>query len=110
MAATQGKFYCNVNAFGAEERARYKELTAKLLASRLATEEVAEGYEFRFDAGEMNVQEIAEWVTAESKCCPFFNFRIELRGQGKQIHLRLMGEEGIKEFARAEFGLKSSGG
>ena len=42
----------------------------------------------------------------ESRCCPFFDFHIDLENQGKLICLRLTGEEGIKAFIRAEFAVK----
>jgi len=45
---------------------------------------------------------LAEWVAAESKCCPFFDFHIDLEREGKLVCLRLTGEEGIKAFIRAE--------
>ena len=50
--------------------------------------------------------ELAEWVGAESKCCPFFDFHIDVEREGKLLCLRLTGEEGIKAFIRAEFGVK----
>jgi hypothetical protein len=49
------------------------------------------------------VAEVAEWVAAESRCCPFFDFHIDLEEEGKLVCLRLTGEQGIKQFIRAEF-------
>jgi hypothetical protein len=105
MNAPQSEFYCNVNAFSPAERARYKELTQKLLTSRQKTAEIENGYEFQFSPADVSVNEIAEWVTAESKCCPFFDFHIDLENHGKLVCLRLTGAEGIKQFIRAEFDL-----
>jgi len=42
----------------------------------------------------------------ESKCCPFFDFHIDLENEGKLVCLRLTGEEGIKQFIRAEFNVQ----
>jgi hypothetical protein len=44
-------------------------------------------------------------VVAESKCCPFFDFHIDLEREGTLLCLRLTGEEGIKPFIRVEFQL-----
>jgi hypothetical protein len=47
-------------------------------------------------------------VVAESKCCPFFDFHIDLEETGNLLCLRLTGEEGIKAFIRTEFGAEMS--
>src|SRR5215475_4323822 len=90
---TPSKFYCNAKALTSEERAHHKQLSEK-------------GYEFRFRPQDVTLAELAGWVAAESKCCPFFDFHIDLEDEGKLICLRLTGEEGEKKFMRTEFGLK----
>ena len=103
---TQSKFYCNIKALTPEERARHKQLGEKLLAARKETVETEKGYEFQFSPADVSLAELAEWVVAESKCCPFFDFHIDLERDGKLACLRLTGEEGIKAFIRAEFGVQ----
>lgn len=98
----RGKFYCNVKALTAAEKARHKELGEKMAAARTDTVETAKGYEFQYDPSKITVAEVAEWVVAESKCCPFFDFHIDLEEQGKLICLRLTGSEGVKAFIKAE--------
>jgi hypothetical protein len=106
VATTQSKFYCNIKALTPEERARHKQLGEKLLAARKETAETEKGYEFQFSPADVSLAELAEWVVAESKCCPFFDFHIDLEREGKLACLRLTGGEGIKAFIRAEFGVK----
>jgi hypothetical protein len=103
MPTTQSKFYCNVKALTPEERARHKQLSEKLLAARKEIVETANGYEFQFSPKDISLSELADFVAAESKCCPFFDFHIDLEGEGSLLCLRLTGEEGIKPFIRAEF-------
>jgi hypothetical protein len=55
----------------------------------------------------VTLAELAEWVSAESKCCPFFDFHIDVEREGKLLCLRLTGEEGIKPFIRDEFHVPS---
>jgi hypothetical protein len=86
-----------------EERARHKSLTEKLMAVRKEIVETEKGYEFQYRPEDVSLAELAEWVAAESKCCPFFDFHIDLEREGKLACLRLTGEEGIKAFIRAEF-------
>jgi hypothetical protein len=99
----QGKFYCNIKALTPAERARHKELGEKMAVARTATVETKKGYEFQYSPDKISVGEVAEWVVAESKCCPFFDFHIDLENQGKLVCLRLTGSEGIKAFIRSVF-------
>ena len=103
MTTTQGKFYCNIKALTQEERAHHKQLSDKLWAARNAVVETEKGYEFQFRPQKVTLAELADWVVAESKCCPFFDFHMDLENEGKLICLRLTGEEGVKQFIRAEF-------
>jgi hypothetical protein len=102
-ATMQSKFYCNTKALNPPERARHKQLSEKLAAERKEIVETEKGYEFQFSPADISLAELAEWVGAESKCCAFFDFHIDLEREGKLLCLRLTGEEGIKAFIRAEF-------
>jgi len=97
------KFYCNIKALNPAERARQKQLTEKLIAVRREIVETEKGYEFQFSPSSISLGELAEWVAAEGKCCPFFDFHIDLEREGSLLCLRLTGEEGIKAFIRTEF-------
>ncbi|HET8921602.1 MAG TPA: hypothetical protein VFN26_01250 [Candidatus Acidoferrum sp.] len=105
---TQSKFYCNIKALTPAERARHKELGDKLRAAQKAVVEFEKGYEFQYSPKNVSIFELAEWVVAESKCCPFFDFHIDLEETGNLLCLRLTGEEGIKAFIRTEFGVDPS--
>ena len=100
---TQAKFYCNTKALNSSERAHHKLLTDKLVANRTRIVETDKGYEFQYSPSTVSLAELADWVAAESKCCPFFGFHIDLEDEGRLLCLRLTGEEGVKPFLRAEF-------
>ena len=102
-AMTQAKFYCNTKALNPSERAHHKLLTDKLVAKRTRIVETEKGYEFQYSPTTISLAELADWVAAEIKCCPFFGFHIDLEDEGKLLCLRLTGEEGVKPFIRAEF-------
>jgi len=99
----QGKFYCNTRALNPSERAHHKLLTDKLVTERTQIVETEKGYEFQYSPSTVSLAELADWVAAESKCCPFFGFHIDLENEGKLLCLRLTGEEGVKTFVRTEF-------
>jgi len=101
--AEENKFYCNISALNPVERAHHQELTAKIIAVRNEIVETPRGYEFQFSPSSISIAELADWVVAEGKCCPFFNFHIDLEKKGNLLCLGLTGEEGIKPVIRAEF-------
>jgi hypothetical protein len=103
VLTTQNKFYCNINALKPAERERHKQLTDKLIAARKEIVETEKGYEFQYSPSNVSIGELADWVAAEGKCCPFFDFHIDLEREGNLLCLRLTGEEGIKPFIRSEF-------
>ena len=103
VETTQTGFYCNIKALTPEERAHHKVNTEKLAAKRTQIVETEKGYEFQYNAADVSVAEVADWVTLESKCCPFFDFHIDLENEGKLVCLRLTGRDGIKAFIRSEF-------
>jgi hypothetical protein len=97
------KFYCNTKALAPAERAHHKELTDKLIAARKEIVEIDKGYEFQYTPATVSLAELANWVAAESKCCPFFDFHIDVEREGSQLCLRLTGVDGVKPFIQAEF-------
>ena len=103
VLTTQNKFYCNIKALNPAERERHKQLTDKLIAARKEIVETEKGYEFQYSPSNVALAELASWVVAEGKCCPFFDFHIDLEREGNLLCLRLTGEEGIKPFIRSEF-------
>jgi hypothetical protein len=100
---TQTKFYCNIKALNPDERANHRKLTEKLIGVRTAIVEIDKGYEFQFSPATVSLAELADWSVAEAKCCPFFDFHLDLEREGKLLCLRLTGQEGIKPFIRTEF-------
>jgi len=101
----QTGFYCNIKALSPAERQRQKELGQVLRAANLETKELADGYAFRLRSEVASLADLAEWVTNERKCCPFFDFDIGLERDGGPLWLKLRGNEGVKAFIRNEFGL-----
>jgi len=102
---TGSKFFCNIKALAPAERARHKKLTEKLISGRTEIIEMEKGYEFQFNPAVISIKELADWAAAESKCCPFFDFHIDLEREGSLVCLRLTGDQGIKHFIQSEFQL-----
>ena len=105
MATGTSGFYCNLKAFTPEEREHHRRLSQKLAGARVDTEELADGFAFRLEPG-VSLAELADWVVNERKCCPFFDFDIEVERDGGPLWLKLRGSEGVKQFIRSEFGIR----
>jgi hypothetical protein len=99
-------FYCNLKALSVKERVRHLQLTYEIERARVETVELANGFAFRFQDGTVSLAELAEWVSAERKCCPFFDFEIEQQADDGPLWLKLRGQEGAKAFMRAEFRIR----
>ena len=103
QTVSQASFYCNVKAMSPTERRRQKKLTEYLIRVRKQVVETPKGYEFQYSPSDVSLSQLVEWVTAEEKCCPFFNFHIDLEREGQLVCLGLGGADGIKPFIRSEF-------
>ena len=71
-------FYCNLNALTGEERKQYPVLARQLLAAGREVSELPNGYAFRLAAESVSLPDIAHWMSLERKCCPFFDFQLEV--------------------------------
>jgi hypothetical protein len=98
-------FYCNLKALSPEERQRHHALTLKLAGATAETKELADGYAFMLAGEAVSIAELSEWVTAERKCCPFFDFEIAAERDGGPLWLKLHGRDGVKAFIHSEFGI-----
>ncbi len=99
-------FYCNLKALSLKERVRHMQLTYEIERAKVETVEVANGFAFRFQEGTVSLAELAEWISAERKCCPFFDFEIEQQADNGPLWLKLRGKEGVKAFTRSEFRIR----
>lgn len=101
----ESPFACNVTGLTTEQRQRYLALAKKMQNTKQEIRELEDGYAIRFSIEGSTIQDLAEFITYERKCCPFFDLEIALEREGGPAWLRLRGREGVKEFIRAEFGM-----
>ena len=109
-AQTSGEtpFVCNLQALSVMERVKHLRLTSRLAQALLKTTEISEGYSFEIDGRRFPLMDLATWTDFERRCCPFFDFALELRRENGPVYLRLTGREGVKQFIRAEFSSQPS--
>jgi hypothetical protein len=97
-------FVCNLGVMNPEERARYIALSRKLMSAREERRELDNGYAFKLTTQKISLIEIAEWITFERRCCPFFNLQIEAEPNDGPTWLRMTGASGVKPFILSEIG------
>lgn len=104
----EAPFMCMLGALDAKQRARHQELSKQLHNGIQEVKELPNGYAFRLPADSSTILSMAEWVTLERLCCPFFTFALEIEGEGKPLWLRMTGREGVKEFMQSELGIEKA--
>jgi hypothetical protein len=92
-------------ALSDEQRKRILVLIKQIRASGQEVRELRDGYALRLPAESATVRDVAEYITLERMCCPFFRFEMEVEQEGGPMWLRLTGREGVKEFTKLELGL-----
>ncbi len=104
MSDIETAFVCNLGVMNPEERARYIALSRKLMSAREERRELDNGYAFKLTTQKISLIEIAEWITFERRCCPFFNLLIEAEPNDGPTWLRMTGASGVKPFILSEIG------
>jgi hypothetical protein len=95
---TAAPIACDLDAIGSADRARYNELRAMLAASVLGKRELPDGIAIHISAERMPLVQLAEWISFERKCCPFFDFTIDVAAASGPVWVSLTGRPGVKEF------------
>ncbi|MEW6212038.1 MAG: hypothetical protein AB1631_27025 [Acidobacteriota bacterium] len=104
MKKEETPIMCRLDALTPQERERHLALWKRLQESHKEIREISDGYAIRFP-GDISLTDIAEFISRERRCCPFFTFEIEAAGEDKPVWLRLRGGEGVKAFLKAQLGV-----
>lgn len=98
-------FACNMSALKPDEKKRVLELLKELKAKKKEIKELPDGYAFRYSMDNQNIKDVAEFITYERLCCPFFEFDLTVEKENGSIWFVLKGREGVKDFIKIEFDL-----
>ena len=94
---------CNLTAIDVAQRERHRMVVKQLGTVKQETQELSDGYAFRFAAESSLCLLVAEFITLERLCCPFFTFVLEVEAEGGPLWLRMTGREGVKQFIQQMF-------
>ncbi len=98
MSQNPSPLACRLERLSEEQRQHEKSLLKFVREATPEIHELPEGYELRFANDSAGAVLIAEFITLERLCCPFFNFELHVEAEGGPVWLRLTGQHGVKEF------------
>jgi hypothetical protein len=98
---------CDLTAISATDRPRYNELRRMLAAAAVAKRDLPDGLAIQIAPDKIALPQLAEWISFERKCCPFFEFRIDVGPESGPVWLSIAGRAGVKEFLAAAFAASS---
>jgi hypothetical protein len=108
LSIMQTALACNLNAIGPENLHRYKDLFRRVHAAITDRRELEDGYVFRLDGDSVSLPDVAQWISFERLCCPFFTFQLQSKGGEPDCWLTLRGPDGTKAIIDQEFAQKRS--
>src|SRR5260370_35717795 len=88
---SQAPFACNLKAFTPDQRVRWRQLIERVTSAVTEARELKDGYGLRVNGGQASLVDVAEWVDLERRCCPFFDFQIDVHGEDESVWLSLKG-------------------
>jgi hypothetical protein len=94
---------CNLNAISAGDRTRYTDLFKRIQAAITDRRELKDGYVFRLNGESISLPDVAQWISLERLCCPFFTFELQTTGEESDCWLTLRGPDGAKTIINQEF-------
>ena len=101
--ASEAPLACNLEAFTADERLRYNELRRMLASAVIGRRELPDGIALQIATDRIALAHLAEWISMERKCCPFFDFGIDVARESGPVWLSLTGRSGVKDFLSQAF-------
>ena len=98
----EGPISCTWSALSAVRQERQRALYRQLRADVEEVVELEDGYAFRHSPDRAVLLAVAEFVSNERLCCPFFEFAITVERAGGAVWLRITGAGEAKQVLRAE--------
>ena len=104
MTEKESPFACDMTAIAPEQRNDHIATIDKVFSSVESIHELSNGYSFQLRNEPDSLATVAEFITLERLCCPFFGFSVEVAKEGGPVSLSLTGRDGVKPFILAEIG------
>jgi hypothetical protein len=86
-----------------ELQERRKNVLSGLAENLIEVQELENGFSYRFPVKDAVLQDLANVIALERKCCPFLSFKLIVEAQNDFVSLELSGQEGTKEMIQKLF-------
>jgi hypothetical protein len=93
---------CDLTVFAQSERVEHMALARSLWGQAKEIIDLKDGFTFVFQESPLLEKQIANWVSNERKCCPFFSFEVASERALSTLRLRITGPDGAKEILAVE--------
>jgi hypothetical protein len=103
-------FACNLTALDDAQRTRRALLEQWLQVGAADVREFPDGYAVHLDRAARVAEHLEEFVSLESRCCPFLDLRVRPGSADGGPVLEIRGGEGVKAFVVTQFGLHPTTG
>ncbi len=100
---TQAGLACDLDALVPADHDRQATTFERLRQSVQEVAELPDGWAVRLPATDDMLHLIADFVSYERRCCPFFEFNLNVTPNAGPIWLRLTGRPGVKAFLSGAF-------
>ena len=97
-AETPPPIACNLKALTSEQRKSLDRVGEHVISAITATRELTDGYAFLVDPSKASVTDVAQWLDLWRRCCPFYEFQVDLHGADATLWLSVKGRPGVKEY------------
>ena len=89
---------CDITAIDDSERENHRQAAEDVFAAVSDLRELPDGYGFRLPTETKLIQQAGAFISRERRCCPFFNFALEVKPDRGPVWLKMTGRRGVKQY------------
>ena len=98
MSNQQIPIACDMSAL--PDRDHHEMIGTHLLSQTRSVIALDDGYQLEFPITALAIA--TEFIDGERRCCPFFQFNLQVEPAASHLQLRITGAEGVKVFLTSE--------
>lgn len=87
---------CDLSALDSEALDEHERISEFVLGSVTEVREQPDGYAFRLPTE--TIRRAATFIARERRCCPFFDFTLQVERDEGPVCLSVSGREGVKQY------------
>jgi hypothetical protein len=84
-------------AIDASQGEQYVNTARQVFAAAQERRDLPDGYAFRLSEEHTTLLQVAEYLTNDRRCCPFFHYTLSIEPEARAVWLAITGPEGVKE-------------